>query len=101
MAVGNNKQYAEREAPNTMIRPDRMSVCVCEVRRRGKRRRSGAKYFGGGPQKVFVRLPNKKISCISLPDATISSVPIYDFAMANEEFVTTMIISMLREEHLP
>jgi len=33
----------------------------------------------------FLPMPAKLISCISLPDATISSVPIYDFAIANEE----------------
>ena len=33
----------------------------------------------------FIPMPSKLISCISLPDATISSVPIYDYAMANEE----------------
>ena len=33
----------------------------------------------------FVPMPAKLISCISLPPATISSVPIYDFEKANEE----------------
>jgi hypothetical protein len=33
----------------------------------------------------FLPMPLKIISCASLPDATIMSVPIYDFAMANEE----------------
>jgi TPR repeat protein len=31
-------------------------------------------------------MPLKLICCVSLPPATISSVPIYDFAKANEEF---------------
>jgi TPR repeat protein len=30
-------------------------------------------------------MPNKLICCISLPDATITSVPIWDFAEANKE----------------
>jgi TPR repeat protein len=30
-------------------------------------------------------MPSKMISCVSLPPATLSSVPIYDFALANEE----------------
>ena len=30
-------------------------------------------------------MPEKLISCASLPPATISSVPIYDYAVANEE----------------
>jgi hypothetical protein len=29
-------------------------------------------------------MPGKLLSCISLPDASILSVPIYDFAIANE-----------------
>jgi tetratricopeptide (TPR) repeat protein len=33
----------------------------------------------------FLPMPLKMISCISLPPATISSVPIADFAIANEE----------------
>jgi TPR repeat protein len=33
----------------------------------------------------FLPLPVRLFSCASLPDATVSSVPIYDFAMANEE----------------
>jgi hypothetical protein len=33
----------------------------------------------------FVPMPNRLICCVSLPPATISSVPIYDFAEANEE----------------
>ena len=32
----------------------------------------------------FIPMPKKLICCISLPDATISSVPIYDYAIANE-----------------
>jgi tetratricopeptide (TPR) repeat protein len=33
----------------------------------------------------FLPMPNKLICCASLPPATLSSVPIYDFAVANEE----------------
>jgi len=33
----------------------------------------------------FLPMPFKLISCVSLPPATLSSVPIYDFAEANEE----------------
>ena len=33
----------------------------------------------------FVPMPKRLICCVSLPPATISSVPIYDFAEANEE----------------
>jgi len=34
----------------------------------------------------FLPMPTTLISCVSLPNATISSVPICDFAEANEEF---------------
>ena len=34
----------------------------------------------------FLPMPEHLICCVSLPPATISSVPIYDFAIANEEF---------------
>ena len=33
----------------------------------------------------FLPMPEKFLSCMTLPPATISSVPIHDFAMANEE----------------
>jgi TPR repeat protein len=33
----------------------------------------------------FLQMPTKLICCVSLPPATILSVPIYDFAMAHEE----------------
>ena len=33
----------------------------------------------------FIPMPVKLICCVSLPPATILSVPIFDFAMANEE----------------
>ena len=33
----------------------------------------------------FLPMPKKIINCVSLPDATISSMPIYDFAKANVE----------------
>jgi hypothetical protein len=33
----------------------------------------------------FLPMPKKMICCFSLPPATVSSVPIYDFAIANEE----------------
>ena len=36
----------------------------------------------------FLPMPKKLICCISLPPATISSVPINDFAEANEELAT-------------
>jgi hypothetical protein len=36
----------------------------------------------------FLPMPTRLICCISLPPATISSVPIYDFAIANEELAT-------------
>jgi len=32
----------------------------------------------------FLPMPKKLINCITLPPATVSSVPIYDFAMANQ-----------------
>ena len=33
----------------------------------------------------FLRMPYELVSCVSLPPATITSVPIHDFAEANEE----------------
>jgi len=39
-------------------------------------------------QICFLPMPIRLICCISLPPATISSVPIYDFAEANEELAT-------------
>jgi TPR repeat protein len=33
----------------------------------------------------FIPMPSKIICCVSLPPATIESVPIYDYAIANEE----------------
>ena len=36
----------------------------------------------------FLPMPVQLICCMSLPPATASSVPIYDFAMANEELAT-------------
>jgi hypothetical protein len=46
--------------------------------------------FKDPPQKedcsiCFLPMPTQLISCISLPDATLTSVPIFDFAIANEE----------------
>jgi tetratricopeptide (TPR) repeat protein len=38
----------------------------------------------------FLPMPNKLISCVSLPPATISSVPIIEFAKANEGLKKTM-----------
>jgi len=35
----------------------------------------------------FLPMPTKLICCMSLPPATASSLPIYDFAIANEELV--------------
>lgn len=34
----------------------------------------------------FLPMPILSVCCVSLPPATISSVPIYDFAIAHEEF---------------
>ena len=36
----------------------------------------------------FLPMPTKLISCMTLPPATISSVPIHDYAEANEELAT-------------
>ena len=36
----------------------------------------------------FLPMPKETILCASLPPATISSVPIYDFACANKELAT-------------
>jgi hypothetical protein len=44
----------------------------------------------------FLPLPTKLISCISLPPATILSVPIYEYAIANEE-----LASMSTEKYYP
>ena len=35
----------------------------------------------------FLPMPIRMICCVSLPPATISSVPIYDFAIANDKLV--------------
>ena len=48
--------------------------------------------FKDPPQKedcpiCFLPMPARLICCISLPPATISSVPIYDFGIAHEEMV--------------
>ena len=40
-------------------------------------------------QICFLPMPMKLICCMSLPPATITSVPIYDFAMANERLADT------------
>jgi hypothetical protein len=46
-------------------------------------------------------MPMKMICCISLPPATIMSVPIYDFAIANEELAGYgSILSMLWKKYL-
>jgi hypothetical protein len=34
----------------------------------------------------FLPMPDRLINCVSLPPATITSVPIYDYARANQEF---------------
>jgi hypothetical protein len=39
----------------------------------------------------FLPMPNKLICCVSLPPATIASVPIRDFANANEELAKVPI----------
>ena len=36
----------------------------------------------------FLPMPEKLIHCIALPPATITSVPIYDYALANDELKT-------------
>jgi hypothetical protein len=48
----------------------------------------------------FLPMPMKLISCVSLPPATISSVPIYDFGIANDELGYGILLFMLREEYL-
>jgi len=37
----------------------------------------------------FLPMPKQLICCVSLPPATISSVPVYDYAKANEEVAST------------
>jgi tetratricopeptide (TPR) repeat protein len=44
----------------------------------------------------FLPMPTLLLCCLSLPDATISLVPIYDFANANEELAATSM-----EEYYP
>ena len=44
----------------------------------------------------FLPMPLKLMCCASLPDATITSVPIYDFAIANEE-----VAKLDLEEYFP
>ena len=44
----------------------------------------------------FLPMPVRFISCVSLPYATLSSVPIYDYAIANEE-----LAGMSMEEYYP
>jgi hypothetical protein len=39
----------------------------------------------------FLPMPEKLICCVSLPPATILSVPIYDFAIANQELVNVQM----------
>jgi hypothetical protein len=41
-------------------------------------------------------MPENLMCCASLPDATITSVPIYDFAIANEE-----VAKLDLEEYFP
>ena len=52
----------------------------------------------------FLPMPLTLICCMSLPPATIFSVPIYNFAIANVELadkgMETYLLSMLREDHL-
>ena len=50
----------------------------------------------------FLPMPLRLISCMTLPPATILSVPIYDFADADQELAQMemkTIFSMLREEY--
>ena len=44
----------------------------------------------------FLPMPLRLISCMTLPSATLSSIPIYDFALANEE-----LAGKLMEQHFP
>ena len=51
----------------------------------------------------FLPMPIKVLCCVSLSPATITSVPIYNFADANEEVAKIRhggILSMLRKERL-
>jgi hypothetical protein len=52
----------------------------------------------------FLPMPARLLSCVSLPNTTRSSVPIYDFAIANEglakERMEKYYTSMLREDYL-
>jgi len=51
----------------------------------------------------FLPMPKEIILCASLPPATISSVPIYDFACANKELAKKGygdVLFMLRKEYL-
>jgi hypothetical protein len=47
-------------------------------------------------------MPGKLLSCVSLPPATITSVPIYDYAKANEKLENEhgRLLSMLRKENV-
>ena len=50
----------------------------------------------------FIPMPSSLICCVSLPPATISSVPIYDFANANEnENVVNQDRHKYTEEYYP
>ena len=50
----------------------------------------------------FLPMPIKLLSCMTLPPATMASVPIYDFANANVELdkVMEQYLFMLRKEYL-
>jgi hypothetical protein len=50
----------------------------------------------------FLPMPKKMVCCASLPSATISSVPIYDFADAHKELADKIVesYSLLWEDHL-
>ena len=43
----------------------------------------------------FIPMPTRLISCVSLSNATVSSVPIYDFAVANVE-AELLLLLLLR-----
>ena len=75
-AKGQHKHWPKHKIP---------SVGVAELR--------DAALFKDPPPKedcpiCFLPMPARLISCASLPNATRSSVPIYDYAKANEELAT-------------
>ena len=66
---------------------------ACKIRAAEKRDEA---LFKDPPQKedcpiCFLPMPSRLIYCMSLPPATITSVPINDFAAANEELASTVM----------